>query len=596
MCETGEELSPGSPVRRHSLLPARPPRPARRPPVTDFTSAVPYPALQLDGAGRVTALNAPAADALPCDPVGQTVSSLFDGAGAVPDSPAALRDWLGEGRALAMRGADARYLVRAQAWDGGGLVVLVDLGTIGPREVDVDLLAKAVDAANNAIVIADLREPDAPLVYANDWFLEFTGYTMDEVMGRNCRFLQVRNGERDDAGDGQEEALDEIRRAIHEAEPVGGVVLRNYTKGGELFYNELYLTPIRGEDGEVTHMIGVQNDVTPRIEAQREREREAERLRGLFGSTTVPLGLLERRPDGALVHVLRNEAAEAELVQADDGRAEADATGTPWDTVATTVERTGAPVRFDVDRGGRTYEVLLSPVAADAPDGPARFLYVALDVTDGRDATEDLLHVSNRQLRRIAQDVHDGVGQLLVGASMMATALAADLADGPHADAAGRLRELVLRSVARLRSFALGLDPVDLDRIGPGEALARLAADAQDVLNVEVTVADQTQGVALSDEVTLDVYRVAQEALTNAVRHGQARTVRVALGRTAAGGLLLTVQDDGHGISAGAADGDGMGLRTMRARARRHGGTLDVRQADVGGTRVRLELPPEQLA
>ena len=574
---------------------AWPLRPRPTSPVTDLTSAVPFPALHLDADGRVRALNALAADVLP-DALGRPISSLFEAPQPVPDAPGALRDWLGDGRSLVVRASGARCHARAQAWDGGALVVLVDLGTIGPREVDVDLLAKAVDAANNAIVIADLREPDAPLVYANDWFLEFTGYAMDEVAGRNCRFLQVRDGERDDAGDGQEAALDEIRRAIRRAEPVGGVVLRNYTKDGRLFYNELYLTPIRGEDGEVTHMIGVQNDVTPRIEAQREREREAERLRGLFGSTTVPLGLLERRPDGALVHVLRNEAAEAELVLADDDRAEVDATGETWDAVATAVERSGAPVRFDVARDGRTFEVLLSPVAPDAPGAPARFLYVALDVTDGREATEDLLHVSNRQLRRIAQDVHDGVGQLLVGASMMATALAADLADGPHGDEAGRLRALVLRSVARLRSFALGLDPVDLDRIGPGEALARLAADAQDVLNVEVTVEDQTDGVALSDEVTLDVYRVAQEALTNAVRHGHARSVRVVLDRAGDGGLLLSVQDDGRGISDGAADGDGMGLRTMRARARRHGGTLDVRRMDAGGTRVRLALPPERLA
>ncbi|PAP78467.1 PAS domain-containing protein [Rubrivirga marina] len=565
--------------------------------MTDLpASAVPYPALRLDDAGRVVELNALAEAVFAVDPLGKPFGSLFDEASALPSTPDALRDWLGEGRPLAVHDAhgQARYQARAQVWGGGALVVLVSLTVQGPREVDVDLLAKAVDAANISVVLADLRRPDDPLVYANEWFLEFTGYTAEEVVGRNCRFLQVRNGERDDAGDGQGTALDAIRRGIAEAEHVGGVVLRNYRKDGTLFYNELYLTPISDETGGVTHMIGVQNDVTARVEAQREREREAERLRDIFAASAAPLGLLERQPDGTLAHVLMNEVA-ADALRLTDADLRAGAAATHWISAAATAARSGEPTRLDVTRDGRTFEVLLSPVEGGAEGAPDRFLYVAADVTAGREATEDLLHVSNRQLRQIAQNVHDGVGQSLAGAAMLASALAADLAKSDHAREAERLRDLLISAQAQLRSFALGLDPVDLDRIGMGEALGRLAAEAEAALGVSVAVRDLVREAGLRDELMLDVYRIAQEALTNAVRHGRADEVQLVLRHDGDGDLVLIIDDDGAGISEAAAHNGGMGLRTMRARAQRHGGSLEVGPGDDGGTRVHLRLPPERL-
>ena len=562
-------------------------------------SAIPYPALRLDAGGRVTAANALATAAFPSDPIGRPFASLFDD--DLPSEPAALAERLGDGAPLSIHAAEgqARFEARAQAWDGGALVVLVSLSVHDARPIDVDLLAKAVDAANNSIVIADLTRDDHPLVYANEYFLSLTGYEADEVLGRNCRFLQVRDGDRDDAGDGQGEALDAIRHGIRAAEPVGGIVLRNYTKDGRLFYNELYLTPITDAAGRTTHMIGVQNDVTDRVEAERERDRQLRYLRGIFAASAVPLGLLERGADGALVHVLRNEAAtnvlglggaEGAGLRADGPAAEED-----WARAAEAVERTGEPTRFDTELDGRTYEVVVSPVAADVGrDGPARFLYLATDVTEGRAAAEDLLHVSNRQPKQIAQDVHDGVGQSLVGASMLATALARDLGGTDRAPAADQLRALIARALAQLRSFALGLDPLDLEDLGAADALGRLAADAQGALGVRIEVVDALGPVQMADDVLLDVYRIAQEALTNAARHGEASSVRLTLRCGPAGRLVLDVDDDGRGIAAGDRTG-GMGLRTMRARAVRHGGTLTVNPRTEGGTRVRLELPPERL-
>ena len=121
------------------------------------------------------------------------------------------------------------------------------------------LLERAVTASTNSIVISDPNQPDDPLVYINPAFEETTGYTAEEAVGRNCRFLQ---GE-----DRDQPALGELRAAVHEGRHCT-VVLRNYRKDGTPFYNELSIYPVRDEEGRVTNFVGVQNDVTERIRTE----------------------------------------------------------------------------------------------------------------------------------------------------------------------------------------------------------------------------------------------------------------------------------------------------------------------------------------
>ena len=134
------------------------------------------------------------------------------------------------------------------------------------------LLERAVTASTNSISITDPSRPDSPLVYVNPAFERTTGYAAEEVLGRNCRFLQ---GE-----DRDQPALGELRAAIRE-ERHCTVVLRNYRKNGTLFYNELSVYPVRGENDRLMNFVGIQNDITERRrteEALREIRR-AERRR-----------------------------------------------------------------------------------------------------------------------------------------------------------------------------------------------------------------------------------------------------------------------------------------------------------------------------
>ncbi|WP_412069820.1 PAS domain-containing protein [Rubrivirga sp. IMCC43871] len=540
-------------------------------------SAIPSPALVIGPEGRIDAANAGARAALG-NVVGQPVLALVVDA-AEGDALDVVR------RPPTLQGLDATYATQAEAFEGGALVLLTPSQTTDA--LPPGLLAQAIDAANNAVVVTDVRAPDAPLCYVNGGFRMLTGYTADEAIGRNCRFLQVRDGLCDDTGDGQAEALDQIRHAVRHGEPLDGVVLRNYTKAGELFYNELFLTPIHDAHGALTHMVGVQNDVTRwRLAAAAEATERAHFDR-VFDASAAPMGLLERGADGIVV-TTANPAAR----QSFGGAIAEAAMGQTWQSAVACIDRDGRPARFDVALDdGRTLEVVLSPVPGDRE----QFLYMATDVTDGREATEDLLHVSNRQLQQIAQDIHDGVGQSLVGASMLASALARDLDASPQAADARQLQQLLGRSLGSLRSFALGLDPVDIDRLGVGEALMRLVAEAQATFNIDIRVTDRVGGRGVRPDARLDVYRVAQEALTNAVRHGGARSVRLALYPGPDGDVVLDVVDDGSGIEAGASASGGMGMRTMRARAQRHGGRVAVEALGGGGTRVRLWIPAERL-
>jgi len=138
------------------------------------------------------------------------------------------------------------------------------------------LLDRAVAASSNGIVITDPRLPDDPIVYVNPAFEKTTGYPMEEVIGRNCRFLQ---GE-----DRDQPALEELRACLREGQECR-VVLRNYRRDGTRFWNELYVSPVHDDAGNVINFVGVQNDITESKRAQEVLKGSEDRLRLAVEST-----------------------------------------------------------------------------------------------------------------------------------------------------------------------------------------------------------------------------------------------------------------------------------------------------------------------
>lgn len=122
-------------------------------------------------------------------------------------------------------------------------------------ESELRLLRRAIESTGDGITIVDAIAPDMPMVYANAAFERITGYSQAEALGRNCRFLQ--------GGDHAQEGLETVRNALATKQDAQSR-LRNYRKNGELFYNQLSLSPVRDEAGALTHFVGVINDVTER--------------------------------------------------------------------------------------------------------------------------------------------------------------------------------------------------------------------------------------------------------------------------------------------------------------------------------------------
>ncbi len=154
----------------------------------------------------------------------------------------------------------------------------------------------ALNASSSGIVIADARLPDTPLIYANPAFERMTGYRLDEVAGLNCRFLQ--------GPDTDPAAVTRLHNAICSGEGTS-LLIRNYRKNGEPFWNELTISPVRNQNGALTHFIGIQNDVSARIHTERELRRLSDFQRAILDATSFEL--VATAVNGVIVTM--NEAA-----------------------------------------------------------------------------------------------------------------------------------------------------------------------------------------------------------------------------------------------------------------------------------------------
>jgi PAS domain S-box-containing protein len=161
--------------------------------------------------------------------------------------------------------------------DRGELVCTVrDMSGRQEDEQELSRIKRAIDEAPVGITITT-KGADNSLVYVNRQFLEITGYTESEVLGRNCRFLQ---GEETDS-----EPIDEIRQAIDAEEPVS-VELRNYRKDGTMFWNQVSVAPVRDDDGTVVNYVGFQQDITDRKEHEHRLEALSESMQELIQADT----------------------------------------------------------------------------------------------------------------------------------------------------------------------------------------------------------------------------------------------------------------------------------------------------------------------
>jgi signal transduction histidine kinase len=215
---------------------------------------------------------------------------------------------------------------------------------------------------------------------------------------------------------------------------------------------------------------------------------------------------------------------------------------------------------------------------------------IATDITERRRLEQEILDVSERERRRIGLDLHDGLGQTLTGTSLICRGLSSRLTERGAEEARDvmRIGSLIQDAIAQTRAIARGLYPLALDTQGLRGALESLASSVDGIPGVSCSVTGEATADAFTTLEATHLFRIAQEAVINALRHASARhlTIRIDAGPQGRG---LSVADDGTGLPPGH-DKEGLGFRLMRYRAGIIGGTFSIRRGDPGGTVIQCSL------
>jgi PAS domain S-box-containing protein len=403
-----------------------------------------------------------------------------------------------------------------------------------------------------------------------------------------------------------------------------------YPQAGRRVMHVVYM-PERDASGRVTGWLASITDISERRMIESELQRERAFLRQVIDATPSMIFVKDR--EGRFL--LGNEALARSCgttVQKLMGRTDADFHRTPeqvarFNQVDHKVMASGKPLRIAEEEitqaNGEVRWFSTGKVPLFNDEGICdKVLGVATDITEQRRAQKELeqrvaertaelsaahdklmaqmderrrlenavLHISEQEQRRLGQDLHDGLCQSLSGLAFMARSLsktleAQDLA-GLAAEAT-RLAELIHQSVEQSRDIAKGLHPVVMDSEGLVSALHELAARTHGSVTCRLRC---ERKVPITDNVAaLHLYRIAQEAVTNALKHSGARTITLSL-KLRQSLLTLSVADDGCGLPDAGLPGKGMGLRLMKYRADVIGADFVIARRKNLGTRMTCSL------
>lgn len=218
-----------------------------------------------------------------------------------------------------------------------------------------------------------------------------------------------------------------------------------------------------------------------------------------------------------------------------------------------------------------------------------------MDITESRRLEQEILEISDREQRRIGQDLHDGLGQEITAIALLNCLLQNSLKAKalPEAATAERLAKLIIHAGSEMRRISHGLQPVAPDPESLAASIRCLVADAN-LVNGTKCVFRCDKNVAVHNHGSANhLYRIAQEAMQNALRHGKPEKVIASLTRSDER-VILEVQDDGYGIAQKPVKSHGIGLRTMKYRAEAMNGFFDLIRPPEGGTLVRCSIPDPQ--
>lgn len=251
-----------------------------------------------------------------------------------------------------------------------------------------------------------------------------------------------------------------------------------------------------------------------------------------------------------------------------------------------------------ITQKGEDRSMVWAVSAIQDSNGNVEFVIASgIDMTERKQLQREVLDISEIEKRRIGHDIHDGLGQVLTGVDMLIKVLQKRLAQTSSGDAhaVGNISGYVQDAIKQARMLAQGLAPVELQEEGLMNALKGLAGSTASLFKVACGFHCEAPVLVESHAHAVQLYRIAQEAISNAVKHGKARHIEISLDLIGNNCALLRIHSDGHPFVAPESQSKtGMGLRTMKYRAEMIGARLVIRAGKSKGTEVVCEFAPRQ--
>jgi PAS domain S-box-containing protein len=434
-----------------------------------------------------------------------------------------------------------------------------------------------------------VRADDGVIVYTNERYSKLFGYDPGELLGQHLSVLNAGEGGKPG------ETADVIIRALREKGTWTGEV-HNVKKDGTLFWSYANISTFE-HPRFGTVWVGALTDITDRKAAESALLASEERLRAILDTAMDAIITIDQRgiiqsANAATERMFCYTAAElighsVNMLMPAPHRDEHDRHIARY---LQTGQKHIIGTTREVEARRKDGSVFPTDLAVSEIKHLHLFTGVHRDLTERKRLERDVVETASLEQRRIGQDLHDSVAQELTALNLLAGELAEAVRSDP-AKASPLVEQMVQglqRSRKELRSVMRGLLPVAVDSEGLMAALSDLADRTQQEGKVTCTF-DCPEPVSVADNLTAThVYLIAQEAVHNAVKHAQARNVRISL--VANGGLVLSVQDDGIGMPARPAGKPGLGLRIMHNRATIIGADLNFEPAEPTGTVVSCRL------